>query len=115
MFNIQQITNDALQKQTLLLQDGSSVKIKMRYSSQQYGWFFDEISYLDFTLYGVRITNNLNMLMPYRHQIPFGLACISDDDREPTQKDDFASRSSRLYILSDQEVDDYVRFLSGQV
>lgn len=115
MQRIQQITSDPLQRQTLLLEDGSAVVIQMRFSSLMYGWFFDEISHLDFLVRGLRITNNYNMLHQFRALIPFGLACISNDDREPTQKQDFSSEASKLYILSEDEVDDFTRVLNGQV
>ena len=114
MKRIQQITSDAKQRQTLILDDGSSVIIQMRFAPLQYGWFFDEITHLDFCVKGLRITNNFNMLLQFRNIIPFGLGCISDENREPTQKEDFSSEASKLYILSEEEVDQFTDFLNGQ-
>lgn len=113
MYRIQQITVDPIQKQSLLLTDGSAVTIQMRFVEQQYGWFIDELTHGDFTLKGLRITNHYNMLMPFRNRIPFGLACISDNDREPTQKEDFFSEASKLYILSEDEVDYFTELVNG--
>lgn len=115
MLRIQQITSDPRQRQTLLLEDGSSVVIQMRFASLQFGWFFDEITHLDFTVRGIRISNNFNMLHQYRNLIPFGIGCISAEDREPSQREDFSSEASKLYILTEGEVDEFTRFLNGQI
>ena len=111
MYLIQQITSNPLQKQTLVLQDGTSVTLIMYFRPLQTGWFINEITRGDFTLYGLRITNSPNMLNQFRNQIPFGLACFSTANREPSQQQDFLSGASKLYILEQDEVDEYAEFL----
>ena len=115
MFYIQEITNDSKQKHNLILEDGSSVDLTIHFSPMQYGWFITELTYGNFTLNGLRITNSPNMLHQFRNQIPFGLACFSDADREPALQQDFSSGASKLYILSQAEVELYTEYLSGQV
>lgn len=105
MFIIQQVTNSPNQKQTIILQDGSSLTIQMEFVSMQYGWFFTQINYKDFILQGLRITVGPDMLYQFRNQIPFGLACFTNQNREPTQLEDFSSGSFQLYILSAAEVE----------
>jgi hypothetical protein len=112
MYTIQQITSDTLQKQTLTLPDGTLLVIVMYFMPLQYGWVFREITYESFTLKNIRITNSPNILYQFKNQIPFGLACFSKDDREPTLQQDFASGNSKLYILSAEEVQQYSEFLS---
>jgi hypothetical protein len=111
MFLIQQITANPLQTQTLKLQDGSQVGLTIYFRPLQTGWFINELTYVDFTLNGLRITNSPNMLYQWRHILPFGLACFSTANREPSLQQDFITGASKLYILSADEVAEYTRFL----
>lgn len=113
MFQIQNITQDAKQKQTLVLPDGTFIQLSIRFIELQGGWFITELVYQDFILAGVRITNSPNVLHQYRNQIPFGLACFSDQQREPTLIQDFQSGASKMYILTQAECDEYTNYLSG--
>ena len=115
MFQIQNLTTDARQKQTLILPDGTQIQIQIYFVPLQLGWFITGITYKDFILNGLRITNSPNMLYQFKNQIPFGLACFSTANREPSLQDDFASGASKLFVLTAEEVTFYSRFLSGQV
>lgn len=116
MFQIQNITSDPKQRQNLVLPDGTAISVTMAFVPMQLGWFFTEISYLNFTLNGIRICNSPDLLYQYRNEIPFGIACFSATTaREPTLIDDFRTGSSKLYILTEAEVDLYTEFLSGQI
>lgn len=113
MLLIQQITSDAKQQQTLVLPDGSTVLLQLYYRPMQYGWFVNELSYGGFTLYGLRVTNSPNMLHQWKNKLPFGLACYTVDNREPTQQEDFSSGNAKLYILTEAEVAAYAEFLAN--
>lgn len=113
MYRIQQITSDALQKQTLVLPDGTTLELTIYFVQMQYGWFITNLAYGNFVLNNLRITNSPNMLHQFRNKIPFGLACFSTNDREPSQQEDFSSNASILYILSADEVAQYGDYLSG--
>lgn len=113
MLLIQQVTTNPLQKQNLILPDGTAVSLTIYYRPQQIGWFINELAYADFVLHGVRITNSPNILNQFRNQIPFGLGCFSAANREPTQQEDFSTGASKLYILTEAEVLEYVEFLQG--
>jgi len=113
MNQIQQITNDALQQQTLVLADGSSIVIQLYFMPMQYAWQILSLTYSSFTVTGLRISNNPNILQQFSNVLPFGLACFSTNNREPTQQDDFSSGASNLYILSKAEVAQYTAFLNG--
>ncbi len=112
MFLIQQVTNNPNQKQTLVLQDGTSLTMTIQFIPMQYGWFITELTYQNFTLQGLRIMVSPNMLHQFRNQIPFGLACFSAANREPSQQDDFSSGAATLYLLSAAEVQQYTEFLA---
>jgi hypothetical protein len=115
MFQIQNITTAPRQKQTLVLPDGNQILISMYFCPLQQGWFIPSISYRDFALTNLRIVNSPNMLYQYRNLIPFGLACFSTAQREPSLQEDFAVGNSKLYILTEAEVEEYVEILSGQI
>ncbi len=112
MLKITKITNDAFQKQTLILPDGTSIQLTIKFVPMQLGWFITELTYGTFTLTGLRISNNPNMLRQWRNSLPFGLACFSNAEREPSQQQDFSSQASILYILTAAEVAQYEEFLS---
>ncbi len=112
MLLIQQITAAPLQKQTLVLHDGTTVTLTLYFRPMQFGWFINDLVYGDFTLHGLRITNSPNMLNQFRHQLPFGLGCFSAANREPSQQQDFSSGASKLYILTQAEVTEYAEFLT---
>ena len=114
MFKINQVTSDTLQRQNLVLADGTTLILTLYFMPQQIGWFIRELTYGSVKIQGMRICNNFNILHQYKNKLPFGLACISKSDREPTQIDDFSSGNSILYILSTDEVLEYSRFLSGK-
>ena len=113
MLKIENFTDDTLQNQIFILPDGTQISITFYFMPMQLGWFIRELIYNDFVLKGFRITNQPNMLHQFRNQIPFGLACITKDNREPTLQEDFSSLNSILYILTSDEVNEYVSYLNG--
>jgi len=113
MFQIQNLTSDSRQKQTLVLPDSTSIVLELFFIPMQFGWFISSLTYGDFVLTGVRIVNSPNMLYQFRNQIPFGLKCVTQGDREPSQLEDLSSGAVKLYILTRAEVEQYVEYLSG--
>ena len=114
MFQVQILTADAVQQQNLILPDGTITSLTIMYSPQQQGWFIVELDYGTFILQGVRITNSPNILFQFKNQLPFGLACFSTENREPTQQEDFFSGEAVLYILNSSEVQEYANYLQGK-
>lgn len=104
MIRIQQITNDTLQKQTLILADGSFVQITLYFMPLQAGWFIREIVYNDFVLNNIRITVGPDMLYQFKNQIPFGLCCTCTEKREPMFQDDFSSGICKLFVIDADEI-----------
>lgn len=113
MLEILNLTDAPLQQQTVVLPDGSNLFLTLYYRPQQYGWFINTLQRGDFTLNGLRITNNPNLLRQWKNRLPFGLACFTQANREPTEKQDFLSGQSKLYILTEEEVIAYERYLAG--
>lgn len=113
MLQIQKITDDPLQTQTIVLPAGDSFTFTMYYVPLQYGWFITNFVYGSFVLNGLRICNNPNMLYQWQNLLPFGLACFTASNREPTQQEDFVSGASNLYILTQAEVLAYTAYING--
>jgi len=117
MYQIQQVTNAPLQKQTLVLPDGTFLSLSTYFRPLQFGWFIKQLSYgltnKTFTLNELRICNSPNMLHQWRNILPFGLGCFSSQDREPTQQDDFISGACTLYILTAEEVATFTALLQN--
>ena len=113
MNQIQQITADSLQQQTLILPDGSSLVFQLYFQPMQYAWNFLSLTWGSFSLNGLRIVNSPNLLRQWKNQINFGIACYSTSNREPSQQQDFSSGASSLYVLSQIEVQQYEQLLSG--
>ena len=113
MLQITQLTNDTFQEQTLILSDGTTLFLQLYFVPMQQGWFMPTLTYQNFTLDGLRITNNPNMLRQWQNILPFGLACFSQGSREPSLQDDFQSGYSSLFILTAAEVAEYEDILSA--
>lgn len=113
MLLIENITSQPFQHQTLVLPDGSVLELTLSFKDQQDGWFITELSYGDFIYRGARICVSPNLLFQFQHKLPFGLACFSQENREPTQQEDFSSGAAKLYILTNAEKEEYARLLSG--
>ena len=114
MYQITGITDNATQNLSMVLPDGSTITMTMYYILQQSGWFFTNLQYSSgWNLQGVRITNNPNILYQWRNLVPFGLACFSTNDIEPTQITSFISGASNLYVLTAAEVAGYTAYING--
>lgn len=113
MLLVQKVTSNPFQTQNLVLDDGTIIGLTLYFRPLQYGWFINELTYLDFTLKGLRICNSPNMLFQWQHKLPFGIACYSMANREPQLQQDFSSGNSKLYILTQAEVAAYTSFLEN--
>jgi hypothetical protein len=47
----------------------------------------------------------------WQNLIPFGIACFSTNNREPSLLEDFSSGASRLFLLSEAEVEEFQEYL----
>lgn len=113
MKRILQITNDSLQKQRIILADGTSFQITLSFKPMQLGWYIQSLVYGNFVVNGLRVCISPNMLHQFKNQIPFGIACFSPGSREPSLSEDFSSGTVKMYLLNAAEVAQYARFLSG--
>lgn len=113
MYLITQVTNAPLQNMNLILPNSTVVSVTLYFVPQQYGWFFTNITYNSFVLNGMRVVNSPNMLLQFQNQIPFGLACYSTNNREPSLQEDFLSGASNLYLLDQTDMQEVYSFLQS--
>lgn len=113
MLRITNITADSRQRQTIALPDGTSFEMALYFVPLQFGWFIPELTYQDFTVYGLRVVNSPNILHQFRNQIPFGLACFTDTGREAMFQEDFSSEFAKLYVLTEAEKEEFTEYLAN--
>lgn len=108
------LTADARQKHQIGIPTlGSTFDLSLYFISQQNGWFITELKFEEIKIKNLRICNNLQILYQYRFILPFGLACISVDDREPMFIQDFFQKKSKLMLLDSTEVEEYTDSIYG--
>jgi hypothetical protein len=112
MLRISNITADALQKQTVVLADGTSFDITLTFMPMQYGWFITELVYGSVTITGLRVSVSPNMIHQFRNRVPFGIAVQSSGNEEPMLQEDFSSDKVKMYVLSQEEVAEYAAYLA---
>lgn len=113
MYLISQLTQDPLQNTTLILPNGNPCQLTINYNDRQIGWFITNLTYGTFVLNGIRITTSPNFLSQWRNIIPFGMACYTTNNFEPTHIQDFFSGYATLYILDQTEVEDITELISN--
>jgi hypothetical protein len=113
MFLITNVTAAPLQNMTLTLPDSTTVSLTLYFAPQQFGWFLTNITYNAFILNGIRVVNSPNFLLQYQNQIPFGLACYSQGNREPSQQQDFSSSASQLFLLDQTDMAEVFAFIQS--
>lgn len=104
---------EPLQRQISTLDDGSQIRLQIYYRPTQAGWFIQELTYAQFILRSMRITVSPNILHQFRNKLPFGIACLTVANREPTQQQDFISGAANLYLLTVAEVAAYTGYLTN--
>lgn len=113
MFKIQPIEDYPLQTKVLSLPDGSQVTMTLYFIEMQRSWFIRVLTYADFEANYIKVVNSPNLLRQFRNIIPFGLACNSQDNRDPMFRRDFLTDACSLFLLSESEVQAYEDYLSG--
>ena len=98
------LTDDPAQTNTVTLPDGSTAILSLNYSPQQIGWFFG-VQYPNsgFVLTGQRLCAFPNTLQQFSSQIPFGLACVTVGNVEPTGRETFVDGTTSLYLLDSND------------
>ena len=108
------ITNNIDQIHNVLIPDTEfSFDLNLYYIPMQYSWLIKKITFNDFSVNNLLITNSNNILHQWRNKFPFGIACYSEENREPQFQDDFLTDQSKLMLLSEEEKEAYTRSLTS--
>lgn len=111
---ITQVTSDVSQARTVTIPSGDTFTLQIRFVPLQLGWFITNLTYKDFGLNGYRIFTSPNILRHYENQLPFGIACLTQDGFEPSLQTDFSTGYAGLFLLSQDEVKEWSDILNGQ-
>jgi hypothetical protein len=103
-------TDEARQSASIILLDNTTFSITLYYRSLTSGWYCD-IKYdpANFDLRGIKITNNLNILHPFRNKLNFGLSFIVPDGGELWYQDDFISGRVLTLLLDKNDIENFVK------
>ena len=103
MKKIDNITDDASQLLHLNSEDGGIVNITLKFLSTIQRWSID-IESPSINVSNIILANHPNVLWSFFDAGTFGLACLSQDDVDPFQFDDFSSDRSELFLLNEEEI-----------
>jgi hypothetical protein len=98
MTQIQGISADATQTFTISLVDGSTFNMILTFKPLQQGWFLS-LTYGDFEVTNMRVCCVYNILEQFTGQIPFGIACLTNQNQEPMFPQDFQAGNAGLFVL----------------
>jgi hypothetical protein len=99
---------------TLTTDDGIDLNCTLYFMPSQNLWNMDIVSD-NFTVFGMNILNNINMLRQYERVLTFGILIRSDDDVDPYRVDDFETKRSEFYLLNQVDLDDIEVLLFDEV
>ena len=97
------ITNNPNQTYNMYDDASNSIAMTLIYLPNQQIWMANFI-WKNWILNGIILTNEMNCLKQYVNNIPFGIACVSNDLVDPFLLTDFSSGRSRLYLLNQTEI-----------
>lgn len=100
MIPLSNLTSDAHQQTTVLLEDKTAVVINLDYLPAIQRWVVSVTSGL-FSVKNVGVSVHPNLLRTYRRTQVFGLACVALDDVDPFDISDFETGRVRLFVLDD--------------
>lgn len=103
MYKINSLGNEPKQQITLLVDDNTRVIFYFEYKANQQGWFFG-FEYNNTLYQNIRLTTSYNILRAYRNWLPFGIMCLTNDDFEPMDLNDFVSNYASVYLLSKEDI-----------
>jgi hypothetical protein len=101
---IEGLTDSPQQQLTIVLQDGSPVVLTIAYKPQQLGWFYSLTWKGNPVCNGQRLVVSPNILRQYINVIPFGIACLTNGNVEPTGQEDLVDGLTTMLLLQGQDI-----------
>ncbi len=103
MQQLNNLSNDAFQLVTYVLDDGTTVQLTFSYRPGIGRWTMDLV-HEDLTLAGINLCVFPNILRQWKNIIPFGMAIISNNGLDPIQPNDFVDGIVTVNMLTAEEV-----------
>ncbi len=100
---IQSLTNFANQITQLQLLDGSIAVMELIYQGATERWVMN-VSYGDVVINGINLCCYPNVLRQWKETLPFGLACVTADQTDPVDINDFATGRAQIYLLDQTDI-----------
>lgn len=102
---IANLTNFADQLTGLQLPDGTQVTMELIYQGATERWQMN-VAYptLNFVASGLSVCCYPNLLRQWQEILPFGIACVTPDQTDPFDINDFASGRAVLYLLTPADI-----------
>lgn len=102
---ITNLTNFADQLVSLQLDDGSPMSVELIYQGATERWQIN-VSYptLNFLANGLSLCCYPNVLRQWGNILPFGIACVTSDQTDPFDINDFSSGRVQLYLLNQSDI-----------
>lgn len=98
-------SDEAKQQITVDLPDGAGFNIILQYQILTEAWYCDIIySRINFSLRGIRLTNNINILRPFEAKLNFGISFILTDGGESWYQNDFISKRVQVFLLDKNDI-----------
>lgn len=110
MEQVLNLTSNARQTMQLPIENGNTATFNLYYNPTQYAWYFDLI-YNDYEIYGSKVVLHYNIIRQQRNILPFGLAFLAQGNVEPFSIDDFENERVKLFILTQNEVQDVEEYI----
>lgn len=112
MKQIDNISEQASQVIHINLDTGEAVDLTLRFMPAIQRWAIDIASTL-INASNIIISNHPNILWAFASMGKFGIACLSNDDVEPFQFDDFSSGRSQLFLLEESDLASVLEYVAA--
>lgn len=101
---IEGISDQPQQQITVPLLGGTSFLLTLSYSLQQGCWFYSINWNGNVVCNGQRLVTSPNVLRQYINTIPFGIACLTNGNIEPTGIEDLSDGTAQLILLQGADI-----------
>lgn len=101
---LNKINSQANQRFFLTGNPGPRIVMNLRYLPTQQIWMMD-LERDGWEARGIMVVGSPNILRAFKNEIPFGIACRTDNGLDPYFVDQFQNGTAQLYLLTADEVE----------
>lgn len=103
MTQIDNLTDFANQQTVLILDNGTTAAVDFVYNASTERWTIS-VTYGTKVINGIGLCDSPNILRQWKNVLPFGLACVTADQTDPFNINDFATGRVKMYLLNAADV-----------